>query len=230
MPTITKILFQNSDPCRNLISVLQVMLEQGNPISQSISDTFHFRWVTGCLLLMGIVLSNAYKSTNIYNIVVPRKPILYNFLNELVRDNFQVYTRSIGMFLERGHLYEYGRVVLDIVKNGHSIIVRTELQSTILDYYNVLKYYVEDSGVVSTLEKLRVMDVAKLHPNVAQAFSEFLTEKFAVNKEILEIPGMVQVLRQFKPEMQSMEGLILRKSVENCPKVALILPDYLCKN
>lgn len=45
-------------------------------------------------LLAGIILSNAYKNTNVYNMVIPRKTILYKEFAELVYGGFTLYTRS----------------------------------------------------------------------------------------------------------------------------------------
>src|SRR3989442_4977211 len=45
------------------------------------------------LLLAGLVISNAFKSENVYNIVTPRQQIAYRTTNELFADNFKVYSR-----------------------------------------------------------------------------------------------------------------------------------------
>lgn len=50
------------------------------------------RLVMGTFFLTGVVLSNAYKNTNVYNMVLPRKSILYQKFQELVDDNFTIYT------------------------------------------------------------------------------------------------------------------------------------------
>lgn len=40
------------------------------------------------------MLSNAYKNKNMYNMILPTKPVPYQYLQELVNDNFTIYTRS----------------------------------------------------------------------------------------------------------------------------------------
>lgn len=74
--------------------LMKLLLEQGNPFSLSIVSSRRCQWISGTILLMGIILSNAYKNTNVYNMILPRKPIPYKYLQELVNDNFTIHTRS----------------------------------------------------------------------------------------------------------------------------------------
>lgn len=62
-------------------------------------------------------MSNAYQSRNIYRMVSPRKPILYQSFDELLRDNFEIYTRNIylGMDDPKNDHLNYKRNFLDIV-------------------------------------------------------------------------------------------------------------------
>lgn len=49
-------------------------------------------------LLAGLVISNAFKSENVYKVVTPRKPISYYDVDELIQDNFTVHSRIQSFF------------------------------------------------------------------------------------------------------------------------------------
>lgn len=77
----------------NWMAPVKLLLEQGDPFSGNVGTTYKFKVVIGIFMLMGIILSNAYKNSNVYNIISPKKPIPTEFFQELIQDNFSVYTR-----------------------------------------------------------------------------------------------------------------------------------------
>lgn len=81
-------------PFMYILSALKVFLEQGDPFPMNVLEIAELRFVAGTFLLMGIVLSNAYKNTNVYNMVIPRGTIPIETLDELVTNNFTMYSRS----------------------------------------------------------------------------------------------------------------------------------------
>lgn len=77
------------------MGITQLLLEQGytfpgNRITQSIS----VKLLVGVYLKMAIILSNAYKSTNVYLMISPRIPIPNETISELVDSNFKMFSRS----------------------------------------------------------------------------------------------------------------------------------------
>lgn len=72
---------------------IKVVVEQGDPFLSSVTKTGNLRYAVGSFLLVGIVISNAYKSENVYNIMTLRQPIPYEKFDELVENNFTIYTR-----------------------------------------------------------------------------------------------------------------------------------------
>jgi len=77
-----------------LLQVVKPLLEQGDPFTSTVADNKMLRFCTGTFLLVGIVLSNAYKSSNVYNLVTPLKPIPYENLSQLFSDSFNIYSRA----------------------------------------------------------------------------------------------------------------------------------------
>lgn len=57
------------------------------------------RWISAGYILIAVVLSNAYKSNNINNMIANRAPLPYSQFQDLVEDNFQIHTRSVGHYV-----------------------------------------------------------------------------------------------------------------------------------
>jgi len=77
-----------------VVQAIKVFLEQGGPFESLVVRKEILRFSIGAFLLVGIVLSNAYKSSNVYNLVSPRKPIPYENLSQLISDGFKIYSRG----------------------------------------------------------------------------------------------------------------------------------------
>jgi len=87
------------------IQVTKALLEQGDPFSSGVSGTKRLRFSIGTFLLVAIVISNAYKSSNVYNLVLPRKPVPFENLSQLLSDSFKIYSKAI--FVDT-HLDNFG--------------------------------------------------------------------------------------------------------------------------
>lgn len=81
---------------QGVLVLAKLLLEQGNPFPDSLLTSHWCKCLSMTLLLTGIVLSNAYKNTNVYNMIRPRLVIPYLHLRELVDDNFQILGRSFN--------------------------------------------------------------------------------------------------------------------------------------
>lgn len=101
---------------RHLLYFTKVFFEQGDPFPETFQKLTRFRLVIAGILLAGLVLSNAYKSNNVYNIVTPRQVVPYSEFDELVRDNFSIYSKMDFVIYNLRSLYdlEFG---LSRVKN-----------------------------------------------------------------------------------------------------------------
>lgn len=86
-----------SDKINHFISFMKVLLEQGDPFSEMVLSCPKVRVALGSFLLVGIILSNAYKNTNVYNMIAPRGLLPFETIKELEQYNFTVYTRSMSI-------------------------------------------------------------------------------------------------------------------------------------
>lgn len=59
----------------------------------------------GLFLLVAIVINNAYKNTNVYNMIAPRNSTPYRFLHEILADKFDAYTRAMDGEIKRKNYF-----------------------------------------------------------------------------------------------------------------------------
>lgn len=78
-----------------LVSFVRILLEQGHVTDDCrATSSTKIRVFLGVTLLMSIVLSNGYKSANVYNMILPRQKLRYEYFSDLVADNVSIYTLS----------------------------------------------------------------------------------------------------------------------------------------
>lgn len=73
--------------------LIKVLLEQSDPFPERFIKSEAFRFLISVTLLGGLVLSNAFKSNNVYNIVLPKQPLRFNTIDELIDDGYSVYSK-----------------------------------------------------------------------------------------------------------------------------------------
>ncbi len=76
-----------------VICLIMVVLEQGNPFPERFIRSSSFRFLIFGTLLGGLVLSNSFKSTNVYNIVLPRGALKFGAIDELLVHGYNVYSK-----------------------------------------------------------------------------------------------------------------------------------------
>ncbi len=75
---------------KNANYILEIMQ---NPFPASMADMQHLRFIICGVLLAGVVIRNAFKSKNVYNIVMPRQRTPFQTTEELVYYNYKIYSR-----------------------------------------------------------------------------------------------------------------------------------------
>lgn len=208
-----------------LTSVLKVLVEQGNPFPPSLTNDRNLQICLACFLLASIILNNGYKNTNVYNMVTPRKPIVYEHLSDLLQDDFSIYMRSISVrhmsFLEyfnrSGKTGDLNEIVQ--ARERSYYLLESEILSRLENYRKVAQpgsNDVEDPTIV----KAGVKDVVKYHPSVLELYEKELPS-YAVLQLQLQLSSVYK-------SIQVEENLILRGAIKECKKSAVILPDQVC--
>lgn len=211
---------------------MKVLLEQGNAFSDALTSRFQLRYIIGPYILVGIVLSNAYKNKNVYKMITPRTPVRYEKFGELVRDNFTVFTRTINVFAHQTGYDDAKEEEPTIVVNGdnQSAYITSEIDSLLSIQGNIIyEEYMKSNPAFtyergmqekaienSTLVFKGIKSKSRLHPKTKDITMEIIN-RF----DVLEISTLDKVR---KAEMNQ-----LKMSLAKCDRVAIILPDYLCR-
>ncbi len=181
---------------KELLCLLKVLVEQGDPFPNSLLQSMKFRLLTSGILLAGIVLSNCYKSNNVYNMVKQRELVPYDVIEEILDENITIFSRVtyLNYYLRNGlaswidnlvnlrsepgyfQIAIQARIGIDTDENNQDIYGDTEAKI----YYERL--YAADQENSDTKEIVRTLTSALPHPKFVDLIMEPLQALFALNK------------------------------------------------
>lgn len=113
-----------------LMFLIKMVFEQGNPVPQKLLKHTATAVPVIIILLVATVLTNAYKNTNVYNMVLPRIHIPYTRLSELIRDQFQIYSGAycFDILFHQTQFKKYIENISNIVVEKHRMYVKSGKQ------------------------------------------------------------------------------------------------------
>lgn len=223
------------------LSVLKIIVEQ----SDSVVESVKVRGGLASFILMGLVLSNAYKNSNVYNMISPRTPVPYLYTRELLADKFSLYTR-LGLLESRSgyitHLINELDAIggdYEIVKqNGpysdHYLLGISEVAAAAQQIYNLFKIpllsqlpikNMQEGHNPSKLVSTGVLKNSQMSDVVKQSMQNLVRNPYWLHET--DEDRRFTLLDKLK-EVQAAEAEELFKLIRNCSKVALILPEHLC--
>lgn len=224
---LIKLLLGKSSFLGNIISVLKSLLEQGNPIPPSVVNAEYLRCLIGLFLLMAIILSNAYKNTNVYRMVMPRTPIQYKYFSEVLQDKFNIYTRSISMYpnfkdISNKEPQEEGYESLTLHSIGLPVYILTEVGGFIANQFT------KSNGNETILAKEFAAGTIKMHPEVITTFENVKFPNLSYQPNIT-LWQSAEIVEKVYPMLQNIEAEILLESAGKCQKTVVVLPSHMCK-
>lgn len=77
-----------------LISIIKVLVEQGDPFANRLMRRESFRWITVGVLIAAIVLSNGYKNENVYDIISNRNRLMFRTFDQLQAAQVKTFTNA----------------------------------------------------------------------------------------------------------------------------------------
>lgn len=200
---------RNSDRIGHIIATVKVFLEQGDTILETPWDNQRLRVIVGTTLLMGIVISNSYKNTNVYRMIVALAPLRFETLEQLVDHNFSLYSRfSTAPSCSFCKSCSGSGSLLQT--EGITVCARTEID-TRMDQTMKL---IQNASVIPIVSQTsgKIRNATQIHPEVERTIAKMQAHMFS---------GPVVVDK--KKELQH-----LYESLKSCQGVALILPYHLC--
>lgn len=225
------------------MATLKILLEHGDKVF----DNKRFKLATGMFLLMGIVISNAYKNTNVYNMIAPRKPIPYEFAKELLSDNFTLLTRLESIeapsstYLKRGLMKQLeisgGSYIQFDFGEEESLVgiseVASHMRNFILTFdkrlFDVpeIASRVREATATTSLGSSGVLTRSRMAPGVAEQFRNFSFPKYW---GFYDDETRAVTLRELINGLRKEETNIMFNLLRACRHAALILPQHLCYN
>lgn len=218
----------------SILWLVKVLLEQGDPFPAYMVKRSHIRVLMLGFLYSGIVLSNAYKSTNVYNMVVSRKPLLYETLEQLRMDNFSIFSRITSLELKLMNWWN-----LFIIENQHTI--ESVFNKTSKSTSNVLAKS-EISHAYSLGETKgnrrnqsilgRLFVSSSVHPNSRMALENLVTAVLPIiNIRLSERTWKFAcdtLPSQIRKVFWRKEKYWVSNDLQLCNKTATVLPEHHC--
>ncbi|CAL8131102.1 unnamed protein product [Orchesella dallaii] len=188
---------------------IALMLEQGGAYTAKQANTASLAPYLTSLLLVSIVLTNAYKNDNVYNMIAPRKSIPYTLFNQLVADNFSIYSRialdptarifRLSVFKEKYRVDRNPHVII-----GNKNIFKSEVYSR---YEKFVNFTANGTIIENVLNHSKIPDdaVELLEASIDNP------DQFPNDELYGELQNISMIRRLFK-----------------CNRVAMVLPELLC--
>ncbi|CAL8131069.1 unnamed protein product [Orchesella dallaii] len=189
---------------------IALILEQEGAYTVKQANTASLTPYLASILLVSIVLTNAYKNDNVYNMIAPRQSIPYTLFNQLVADNFSIYTRiafgPTSSFFRPSTVKER----YNVGRNTHVIVgMQTSHKSEVYSRYEQFKNFTANGTLIEKVlnhSKLPDDTVALLEASLVASLSQI------PNHDLYgELQNVSMVRRLFK-----------------CNRVAMVLPELLC--
>ncbi|CAL8135803.1 unnamed protein product [Orchesella dallaii] len=220
---------------KHWLCLVKVLLEQGDPFPLSLQQTNPVRLVVSCVLLVAIVLSNAYKNTNVYNMIVPREPFRYQRFEELMLNKFTVYSRTERVNIHSNNRIQPGDLSWNLPKSSNrwaggkspSAYIQKEL---FMDFFTRQQYESQSLDFHNnSLELLRnVSFETRLHPHLDTAVENRLKEITKLGNLSQQISISPEYRSRFSDLVIKDEERILEEFMDQCNKTALVLPSFMC--
>lgn len=86
-------LYNPSSLDMSAITVVKILLEQGDPFCSGIQRQMRMKFIIFVSLFGGNLISNAYKNANIYRLSLPRQRQFHETLDQLIENNYTAYSR-----------------------------------------------------------------------------------------------------------------------------------------
>ncbi|CAL8130190.1 unnamed protein product [Orchesella dallaii] len=233
----------------NLFPLIKALLEQGDTYLAS-SNGRRSMLIRGCFIAVALILSNAYKGQNVYNLVTSRKLIPYHYLKQLVHDKFTIYTEIVHPFIWMPTLISGNLTGMEVKK--HSLFFQErdtqyanvtndpflglEMTSEVYFMYRDMKRFINE-GVglkYKRLEELHfLVNNTEMLPTAIDTFKAVREEVFPPHFNATMVASRVKdidrvsrrLVRTLFTKWQKIHSFEVLK---RCNKTALILPSYLC--
>ncbi|ODM89371.1 Membrane-bound transcription factor site-1 protease [Orchesella cincta] len=208
---------------------ITILLEQGNTFSENQLKKINVKLIVASTSLVCIVLSNAYKSDNVYEMISPRLSIKFKTFDELISAEFDIYSR-INVLATKGYFYmEVDNFTGFQFKSPHVLSRYSDFEFS-KTYIEIEKFDEFESEVhaiygnhlqsfaVSTKLSAETKLLQKVlnHSKLLETTGNFIeTSTYGTNNDEFDIEAF-----------ETKQEVALLERIKKCDRVALILGDY----
>lgn len=198
--------------------VIKVVFEQGNPLSNRLLRNNFTAIIGVIIMLVGMVLTNAYKNDNVYNMVLPRVALPRQYFRQLFDKNFEIFARSLVHSASLSYLHKVEEDYVQNYKleypNATMLQIKTsfrenELKNLVDPGHQTFEIY--DYTTQGDLPK-EALDVQKISKHIPNILNLFVDSYYNYDPE--------QASKYYLEEQTSQMMNLLRK----CNNTAIILP------
>lgn len=130
--------------------VFKNLVEQSTPYPTKILAGLRLKVLAACTLFCALVLSNAYKNDNMYELIAPKKFEALQHFEQLLTFNYSIYAEPYQMYITRDCTVNYSafQQCLDsgLTSDQHTIVHKNVLTRSRLEVYSYLDAYVANFG------------------------------------------------------------------------------------
>lgn len=211
-------------------------LEQGSLLPNKLWCDSRLRWVVGSFILAGIVMSNAYKNTNVYNMILPRKIIPFENFQELLDHNFKIYT-SIGYsYFTLLGLFDMDieTYLRDLHVENHLIYQNNTYGSTLFKITSVVSNKFEAMKIwnLTTNEEFIIDKTLLAETSLGSHAYNITWDTMKAASDWLNNAESTSILRKLGSMITHyLDDLDHKESarfLETCDKTAIIEPEFQC--
>lgn len=210
----------------NLESIIKVYLERGDQYNDFQLKYQATRSTTSGFLLAALVISNAYRSTNVCNIVMPRYYLQYHTIAQLKERNCTVYAMLEAFDF---NLYGFKEPLELFIKDRHSIEGKDNRNAYVMGL-SVVKTLADDLQNTSWLVDAdrKMIRLSILMPDSMKIINQVLKE---VNPALL-----YQSVEESDKYIETIDNSVYKQGeqkliekLSECNNVAVVIPHHLNK-
>lgn len=208
-----------------------IFLELGIQIRKEVERKLGVRFLLGTFLLLGIVISNGYKNTNVYNVITPRKPFLYERIDQLIQHRFTIFSRSksVKFFNEAALNVSYISGSLNKLSVANAHLLR---YSDSGPGYSPRFDFLVESELEMLYERHVISSLYKVGRNEAELVSKVYNNSKMIHSVLQKmyqelVNNTLEVIPQPQGYYRELEERLLIHSLKKCEKTALIFPVFM---
>ncbi len=205
------------------MSTYKILLEQGNPFPCNFDKDIKMRFLMSGALLSGVVISNCYKSEDLYKIVLPREEVPYRNIDELIEDKISIYTPISNLWGSFQH--ENNECGIPFIKTDDLYIKTCKNNSFKFSGYS--NFFIQDQ---TEPEFMKLFNYTQFHPMAKEALVELTVMLDDLMKVGIIDTNNSEKLTQgqlLEDVFKSTQEELIIKSLHNCSKTAWMIEDYL---